>query len=104
MGRWWFWPALIFAVLVMASAVTSDLPLTVEERRRARSVDEFHPKFSAGPSFALHDDETCDFRKYVGMRTMIILATVAFGAMRLMLRTLSPTSHLELAREWTADE
>jgi len=38
------------------------------------------------------------------MRTMIILATVAFGAMRLMLRTLSPAQQLELAREWTADE
>jgi hypothetical protein len=39
-----------------------------------------------------------------GMRTMIILATVAFGAMRLMLRALSPAQRLELASEWTADE
>jgi hypothetical protein len=38
------------------------------------------------------------------MRTMIILVTVAFGAMRLMLRTLSPAQQLELAGEWTADE
>jgi hypothetical protein len=38
------------------------------------------------------------------MRTVIILATVAFGALRLMLRTLSPAEHLELAGEWTADE
>jgi hypothetical protein len=38
------------------------------------------------------------------MRTMIILATVAFGAMRLVLRTLSPIPKLELADEWTADE
>jgi hypothetical protein len=39
-----------------------------------------------------------------GMRTMIILATVAVGAMRLMLRTLSPIQKVELAGEWTADE
>ena len=32
------------------------------------------------------------------------LATVAFGAMRLMLRRLSPAQPLELAGEWTADE
>jgi hypothetical protein len=54
--------------------------------------------------FDLHDDESGDFWKYVGVRTMIILATVALGAMRLVLRTLSPTPQLELAREWTADE
>jgi len=35
---------------------------------------------------------------------MIILATVAFGAMRFMLRTLSPAQKLELANEWIADE
>ena len=38
------------------------------------------------------------------MRTVIILATVAFGAMRLMLRALSSAQQLELAGEWTADE
>jgi hypothetical protein len=35
---------------------------------------------------------------------MIILATVAFGAMRLVLRTLSPAQQPDLAGEWTADE
>jgi hypothetical protein len=35
---------------------------------------------------------------------MIIVATVAFGAIRLMLRRLSPAQRLELAGEWTADE
>jgi hypothetical protein len=35
---------------------------------------------------------------------MIILAAVAFGAMRLMLRTLHPAQRLELAGEWVADE
>jgi hypothetical protein len=59
---------------------------------------------SLGRSVDQHDDDSGDFRKYVGMRTMIILATVAFGAMRLMVRTLSPAQQLELAREWTADE
>jgi hypothetical protein len=71
---------------------------------RPPGTTERRPKFRASFLFDPHDDETSDFRKYVGMRTMIILATVAFGAMRLMLRTLSPTPQLELAREWTADE
>jgi len=44
------------------------------------------------------------FGKDVGMRTMIILAAVAFGAMRLVLRMLSPAERLELANEWIADE
>jgi hypothetical protein len=35
---------------------------------------------------------------------MIILAAVAFGAMRLVLRTLSPAQRFELANEWIADE
>lgn len=37
------------------------------------------------------------------MRTVIIVATVALGAMRLVLRALGPPQPLELA-EWTADE
>ena len=44
------------------------------------------------------------FGSMSGMRTMIILATVALGVMRLVLRTVSPIQNLELAREWTADE
>ncbi len=38
------------------------------------------------------------------MRTTIILATVAIGVMRLVLRIVSPIQRLEIAREWTADE
>jgi hypothetical protein len=38
------------------------------------------------------------------MRTVIIFATVAFGAMRLMLRTLSPVQRPGIDGEWTADE
>jgi hypothetical protein len=38
------------------------------------------------------------------MRTMVILATVAIGAMRLMLRALGPAQPPESATEWTADE
>jgi hypothetical protein len=38
------------------------------------------------------------------MRTMVILATVAIGAMRLVLRALGPAQPLESATEWTADE
>ena len=45
-------------------------------------------------------DRPADFGSMCGMRTMIILATVAFGALNLMLRTLAPTHQLE----WTADE
>lgn len=40
------------------------------------------------------------FASMSGMRTMIILATVAFGAMRLMFRF----DRAHLANEWTADE
>jgi hypothetical protein len=38
------------------------------------------------------------------MRTMIIVATVALGAMRLVLRALGPAPRLGRATEWTADE
>ena len=62
------------------------------------------PEIQPGGSFQLHDDGSGDFRKDVDMRTMIILATVAFGAMRLVLWTLFPAQHLELAGEWVADE
>lgn len=43
------------------------------------------------------------FRRVYRMRTVIIVATVALGAMRLVLRALGPPQLLELA-EWTADE
>jgi hypothetical protein len=39
-----------------------------------------------------------------GMRTMIIMATVAFGAIRLVLRAIGPAQPLGVASEWTADE
>jgi hypothetical protein len=35
---------------------------------------------------------------------MIIFATVAFGALRLMLHTLSPVQRPGIDGEWTADE
>jgi hypothetical protein len=35
---------------------------------------------------------------------MIIVATVAIGALRLMLRALGPAQPLESSAEWTADE
>jgi hypothetical protein len=38
------------------------------------------------------------------MRTVLILATVAIGAMRLMLRAFAPTQALDAVTEWTADE
>jgi hypothetical protein len=38
------------------------------------------------------------------VRTMVILATVAIGALRLMLRALGPAQPFESATEWTADE
>jgi hypothetical protein len=75
-----------------------------DDDRVLRTAPPRPPKFSQGALFDPHDDDSSDFRKYVGMRTMIIVATVAFGAMRLMLRRLSPAQRLELAGEWTADE
>jgi hypothetical protein len=38
------------------------------------------------------------------MRTVLIVATVAIGAMRLMWRRLGPPVPLESFMEWTADE
>jgi hypothetical protein len=38
------------------------------------------------------------------MRTVLILATVAIGALSLMLRAFAPTQALDSASEWTADE
>jgi hypothetical protein len=52
----------------------------------------------------VHDDGSRVFRKAVGMRTMIIFVTVAFGAMRLMLNTLSTVQRPGIDGEWTADE
>jgi hypothetical protein len=42
--------------------------------------------------------------KVRAMRTVLIVATVAIGAMRLMWRRLGPPVPLESATEWTADE
>jgi hypothetical protein len=38
------------------------------------------------------------------MQTVVILATVAMGALRIMWRTLSPADPLGSGEEWTADE
>jgi hypothetical protein len=38
------------------------------------------------------------------MRTVVILATVAMGALRLMWRVLSPPDAPGFVTEWTADE
>lgn len=38
------------------------------------------------------------------MRTVVILATLSFGALRIMLRALSPAYPLGSGAEWTADE
>jgi hypothetical protein len=43
-------------------------------------------------------------REVSALRTLVILATVAIGAMRLMLRAIGPAQPLESAAEWTADE
>lgn len=39
-----------------------------------------------------------------GMRTVVIVATVAMGALRIMWRALSPSDPLGSGEEWTADE
>jgi hypothetical protein len=39
-----------------------------------------------------------------GMRTVVNVATVAMGALRIMWRALSPSDPLGSGEEWTADE
>jgi hypothetical protein len=43
-------------------------------------------------------------RRMAGMRTVVILATISFGALRVMWRALSPADPLGSGAEWTADE
>jgi len=43
-------------------------------------------------------------RRMAGMRTVVILATLSFGALRFMLRALNPADPLGSGMEWTADE
>jgi hypothetical protein len=38
------------------------------------------------------------------MRTVVIFATLSFGALRVMWRAISPADPLGYAMEWTADE
>jgi hypothetical protein len=38
------------------------------------------------------------------MRTVVIVATVAMGALRIMWRAFSPSDALGSGEEWTADE
>lgn len=38
------------------------------------------------------------------MRTLVIMATVAIGAVHIMWRAFNPAKRMELATEWTADE
>jgi hypothetical protein len=38
------------------------------------------------------------------MRTVVIVATVAMGALRMMWRVISPSDPLGSGEEWTADE
>ena len=62
-------------------------------------------RYSAGEVCSIYTmNGAAIFGSIPAMRTVIILATVAFGAMRLVLRTFAPAQHLELAGEWTADE
>ena len=44
------------------------------------------------------------FAKMAGMRTMVIMAIVAFGAVRIAWRMLSPAQPPAFATEWAADE
>jgi hypothetical protein len=38
------------------------------------------------------------------MRTVVILATLSFGALRVMWRAINPFDRLGSRQEWTADE
>ena len=44
------------------------------------------------------------FTKMMGMRNVVIMAMVAFGAVRIMWRVLSPAQPPAFATEWAADE
>jgi hypothetical protein len=39
-----------------------------------------------------------------GMRTLLIMATVAIGAVHIVWRAFSPSRAIDFAAEWTADE
>lgn len=43
-------------------------------------------------------------RRMHRMRTLVIMATVAIGAVHIMWRAFNPAKRMELATEWTADE
>ena len=55
-------------------------------------------------SVALHDDLATGFRDDGRMRNMVIIAMVAFGAVRIAWRMLSPAQPPAFATEWAADE
>jgi hypothetical protein len=44
------------------------------------------------------------FAKMMSMRNVVIMAMVAFGAVRIMWRVLSPAQPPAFATEWAADE
>ena len=44
------------------------------------------------------------FTKMTSMRNMVVIAMVAFGAIRIMWRVLSPAQPPAFATEWAADE
>jgi hypothetical protein len=43
-------------------------------------------------------------RRMARMRTVVILATLSFGALRVMWRAINPSDRLGSRQEWTADE
>jgi hypothetical protein len=47
---------------------------------------------------------TRPLRRMAGMKAVVILATLSFGALRVMWRALSPGDPLGSGVEWTADE
>ena len=51
-----------------------------------------------------HDDAAGWFLEDAVMRTLLIMATVAFGAAQLMWRVMKPSRQPAFAMEWTADE
>jgi hypothetical protein len=44
------------------------------------------------------------FGTMASMRTLVIVATLSIGALRIMWRSLSPSDPLGSREEWTADE
>jgi hypothetical protein len=80
---------------------TSLAPLLSQEQLKRRTVDTNGSDF-----LRAHYTMTRRvlLRRMAHMRTVVIFATISFGALRVMWRAISPGDPLGSGPEWTADE